>query len=445
MLIKVIYRGFIISVLLCCSLLNCNTPALAKNLYKQGKNKITRGPYLQIPTPDSIHVRWRTEYPTASLIEYGTQKSQLKSSQSLALLTTEHDLVLRNLEPNTKYFYSIYEYRDDKKKLLIGNSEKYYFITPASINDKFNFKAWILGDQGTGERTQKKTKKAFEKYNKDLKLDFILTLGSNAYEEGTDEQYQKLFFDFYESFLARIPVYTSFGEHDGGMIEGLRGATAISYPEPKGIYFDNFTLPSLGEAGGVGSKTEAYYSFNYGNAHFVVLDSFDSHWDSRMLEWLDLDLMTNNQDWTIVSVHHPPYSARIKYHLEANQTNKWVLENVVPILEKHNVDLVLSSQIAKYERTEQIKNGRNVSPDNALKANSIYSQGHGPIYVVAGNSGRLDEDLLEAGRSDYSIMHKAIYESGFLVLDISAINLGLSFVNEKAKLKDHFDIIRVIE
>ena len=109
------------------------------------------------------------------------------------------------------------------------------------------------------------------------------------------------------------------------------------------------------------------------------------------------------------------------------------------------MDLVLSSQIAKYERTEQIKNGRNVSPDNALKANSIYSQGHGPIYVVAGNSGRLDEDLLEAGRSDYSIMHKAVYESGFLVLDISAINLGLSFVNEKAKLKDHFDIIRVME
>ena len=34
-------------------------------------------------------------------------------------------------------------------------------------------------------------------------------------------------------------------------------------------------MPQKGEAGGVPSNTKAYYSFTYGNIHFIVLNSFD--------------------------------------------------------------------------------------------------------------------------------------------------------------------------
>ena len=47
-------------------------------------------------------------------------------------------------------------------------------------------------------------------------------------------------------------------------------------PTETGPYFDIFSLPTKAEAGGLASGTEAYYSFDYGNIHFVVLDSYQS-------------------------------------------------------------------------------------------------------------------------------------------------------------------------
>jgi len=55
-----------------------------------------------------------------------------------------------------------------------------------------------------------------------------------------------------------------------------------------GVYYDIFTLPTRGQAGGVASGTEAYYSFEDANIHFVCLDSEDSPraTDGAMAQWL---------------------------------------------------------------------------------------------------------------------------------------------------------------
>ncbi len=81
-------------------------------------------------------------------------------------------------------------------------------------------------------------------------------------------------------------------------------------------YYKIFSLPSAAEAGGIASNTEAYYSYNYGNIHFVSLDSYG--WetgDERLYDtlspqviWLKKDLAARNQQWTIVYFHHPPYT-----------------------------------------------------------------------------------------------------------------------------------------
>ena len=76
-----------------------------------------------------------------------------------------------------------------------------------------------------------------------------------------------------------------------------------------GPYYDIFTLPKEAEAGGVPSGTEAYYSFDYANIHFVCLNSEGmSSIGSAMLSWLAQDLAATSQDWTIAFWHRPPYS-----------------------------------------------------------------------------------------------------------------------------------------
>src|SRR4029450_1136767 len=114
-------------------------------------------------------------------------------------------------------------------------------------------------------------------------------------------------------------------------------------PTQTGPYYDIFTLPRNAEAGGVASGTEAYYSFDYGNIHFICLDSFDTPRSATgaMAQWLQRDLADTTQDGIIAFWHHPPYSKGS--HDSDTQTPLIEMrQNFLPILEAGGVDLVLS-------------------------------------------------------------------------------------------------------
>ena len=97
-------------------------------------------------------------------------------------------------------------------------------------------------------------------------------LGDNAYPDGTDAEYQTAVFDICPRAAAHSRALADAGQP-------RRPQRRLADPDRP--YFDIFTLPTAGEAGGVASGTEAYYSFDYGNIHFVVLDSHDTSIDPR--------------------------------------------------------------------------------------------------------------------------------------------------------------------
>jgi hypothetical protein len=68
--------------------------------------EITRGPYLQLGTPSSIVVRWRTNIPTSTRVVYGTTLAALDQTVSNAALTTEHSSILSSLGADTRYYYA---------------------------------------------------------------------------------------------------------------------------------------------------------------------------------------------------------------------------------------------------------------------------------------------------------------------------------------------------
>ena len=92
-------------------------------------------------------------------------------------------------------------------------------------------------------------------------------LGDNAYSSGTDSQYQKAVFSMYSAMLRQVPLWPTLGNHD---------ALSADSSTLSGVYYDIFSLPSRGQCGGLVSGTEAYYSFNFANIHFVCLDSQDT-------------------------------------------------------------------------------------------------------------------------------------------------------------------------
>ena len=88
--------------------------------------------------------------------------------------------------------------------------------------------------------------------------DAWILLGDNAYNNGTDAEYQTNFFNIYQNSLTKNHVlWPAPGNHDYAQSAARQADHLIPY-------YDMFTLPKNGEAGGVASNTEAFYSYNYG-------------------------------------------------------------------------------------------------------------------------------------------------------------------------------------
>src|SRR5450759_2092453 len=70
--------------------------------------QVTRQPYLQIPTPNSMTVRWQTGTGIIGKLYYGNSVSSLTENKT----ETEnekiyHEIKLTGLNPDTKYYYSV--------------------------------------------------------------------------------------------------------------------------------------------------------------------------------------------------------------------------------------------------------------------------------------------------------------------------------------------------
>ncbi len=69
--------------------------------------QVVRGPYLQIKTPTNIVVRWRTDVPTDSRVQFGTNAGTLDRAAEMSGARTNHELRVDGLSPYTAYFYSV--------------------------------------------------------------------------------------------------------------------------------------------------------------------------------------------------------------------------------------------------------------------------------------------------------------------------------------------------
>ena len=182
----------------------------------------------------------------------------------------------------------------------------------------------MLGDSGTADANARAVRDAFVNFTGMQDPQLLLMLGDNAYLDGTDAEYQGAVFDMYPRFLRNAVLWPTLGNHDGH---------AADSASQSGPYYDIFTLPKSGEAGGVASGTEAYYSFDYGNIHFVCLESHetDRSPSGAMLTWLEADLQANDKPWLIAFWHHPPYS-KGSHDSDTDGRMTDMRQNALPIL-----------------------------------------------------------------------------------------------------------------
>lgn len=407
---------------------------------------ITRGPYLQKGTPTSVVVRWRTDTATASRVSFGTAPDVFETAIVDSTVTTEHQVELTGLVPDTQYYYAV-----GSPTATHGSGPDYIFYTAPPVGTAQPTRVWVLGDSGTATAAVGQMRDAYTTFTGSRYTDLWLMLGDNAYNSGTDAEYQAAVFNIFPTMLRQSVLWSTIGNHD----------TASSINPPLTIpYFQIFNLPTNAEAGGLPSGTEKYYSFDFANIHFICLDSMTSIRTATgaMATWLQNDLGSTTQEWIIAFFHHPPYS-KGSHNSDIDTESIEMRGSLLPILEAGGADLVLSGHSHSYERsflldghyglsttlTAQMKkdagSGRESSPDatGAYEKPSLNAANQGAVYITAGSSGQAT-----GGTLNHPAMYISFNNMGSLVLDVDGPRLDVKYLRETGAVDDFFTVLKTI-
>lgn len=417
--------------------------SFALELLASDATTVTRGPYLQTGTPTSVVLRWRTNVAANGRVRYGTDPGSLTASADSPALGTEHEVTVSGLAPDTKYYYSV----GTIAAPLAGGDASHFFVTAPAPGTPKPTRVWVLGDSGTANGNAAAVRDAYLAHTGSRGTDLLLMLGDNAYPDGTDAQYQAAVFNMYPGVLRNTVLWPTLGNHDGH---------SASSATQTGPYYDIFTLPTQGEAGGVPSGTEAYYSFDHGNIHFVVLESFETDRSAGgpMLTWLQQDLAATTQPWVIAFWHHPPYS-KGSHDSDVDVEMRDMRQNALPILEAGGVDLVLTGHSHSYERSYLIDGHYGLSTtftaamkkdggDGRTDGSGAYEKPtlgpaphEGAVYAVAGSSGQIG-----GGALNHPAMFVSFNTLGSMVLDVSGNRLDAAFIDGAGMRRDYFTLVK---
>lgn len=410
--------------------------------------RVTRGPYLQMNTASGVTVRWRTNANSNSVVHYGTAQDALTSSTANPGSTNDHEIRVNGLQPDTKYFYSV----GSTTETPAGGDADHFFMTAPVPGTDRPLRIWVLGDAGTADSSQQAVRDAYYGSAAYQFNDIVMLLGDNAYDTGTDAEYQTALFDTYPAVLRQSPIWSCLGNHETAQdTSGIYAGVS---------YFDLFSFPTAAECGGYASGTERYFSWDFGNVHFISLDAqtTDGTLRANMLAWLDGDLAANTRRWTIALWHHPPYT-KGSHDSDAESQLIWTRENLVPRLEEAGVDLVLSGHSHCYERSwfidgfiatptpansGTIIDAGNGRPDGNGAYGKDYGGHRGAVYAVAGSSGRISAwtggSTATVNPNPHPVMFSSIRKLGSMILDITGNRLEVKFIAGSGAIDDYFTI-----
>jgi alkaline phosphatase D len=187
----------------------------------------------------------------------------LENAQEITRKNFETGIIeISDLKPETIYYYKV-------KTNSVSSDIFSFKTTPIGLAPT---KLRVLFSSCSG-RLGINSEASWADISKKMDFSIILQLGDNHYADSTDPEIQKKHYhdhrthSVYRNVTGNIPTYAIWDDHDFGPnnSDGQTSGKELSLKTFK-EYWAN---PSYGEATNPG----IYYSFYYGNIHFIMLDS----------------------------------------------------------------------------------------------------------------------------------------------------------------------------
>lgn len=437
-------------------------------IFTTSAQTVVRGPYMQSNTDVSIQIMWRTDIATDSKVWYGTDSTNLSMTETVVGSNTNHDVLLSGLTPLTKYYYAI----GNNAGQLTTPGAQFSFTTHPVPGTPTDTRVWCIGDFGRGNQGQIDVLQSFESWTGERGADVWLWLGDNGYNDGDDAEYQSKLYNHpgFSHYFNYTPYYPSPGNHDYGEVWAESTILGIPYSnialsDHEGPYYEMVEVPQQGEAGGFPSQLEVFYAYDYGDVHFLSLNSevfdYTLTYDgiNQMNSWITNDLQNNDRKFTIAYFHQPPYSKGSHDSDDAFElVMKAMREEVIPVLESFDVDLIVCGHSHVFERSMMIMGHTGNSGDfnashiqdggdgNFITGNAYVKDGdnataEGTVYVVCGNSGSSES----SPSLDYPCMVYTDGGSGVMgsfVIDVTKNRLSGQYLKVDGTLADEFSIVK---
>ena len=211
-------------------------------------------------------------------------------------------------------------------------------------NREGSLKFGVLGDFGTGARTQYELAAQMAKLHERFKYEFVVLVGDNLYGSERPQDFQMKFELPYKPLLdAGVKFYASLGNHDAR----------------EQRYYKLFNM-----------EGKLYYTFNpKPDVRFFMLES--TYPEPEQIQWIENELKASSSDWKIVVFHHPLYSSGDRHGSDLR-----LREVLEPLFLKYNVSVVLNGHDHFYERVKPQK---------------------GIAYFVVGSGGQLRVGNIDRG------------------------------------------------
>ena len=292
--------------------------------------KIVWGPYLQNLTPSSVTIMWTANEPTEGLVEFEPGEPKLPhkaphapapkplpkkdfAQRQASPLSKDHEVTIANLSPGQVYSYRVTSKLKDRARAV---SVIESFNTPVENPRTFCFA--IIGDTHTYKRSKELADRLI-----DESPSFILHVGDygSSVVSGLLKPYAKV--------MQRFPMYLARGNHD-----------AVKKQQ------QFVAMPGPGK--------DLYYSFRWGNARFITVDTNDRKGmqaGGEQYKWLENELKTSKEKWKFVFQHFPVYSA---YGGKMDPR----LDDERKLLEKYGVQVVFQGHMHNYDRSFPLRDNK---------------------------------------------------------------------------------------
>ena len=301
-----------------------------------------------------------------------------------------YEASIKGLKADTEYEYKI-GIKDSTDET--NDWTKTYTFTTASNNiNEFSFIAVgdTQGQSWDGDSTSTKGYKyamvAIEEAMQEVPgAAFILNAG-DVTDSGNALNHWNWYFKSLGKYGPSIPHFATQGNHDAWGGESVDNNNYFSlhfnHPDNGANALDTAIAGSVTHPQAVrlvNHYSDTIYSYNYGEAHFIVLNSGpyvadDFYILNAQREWLENDLKANKDaKWTIILVHEAVY-----HRVGGNESRPWLYDTI----EKYGVDLVIQGHSHLVTRTYPMKDGQIVSKDSV----DLIQKGDGTVYTTIGST-----------------------------------------------------------